>query len=72
MKPDDTGSTLPAWGDRSAKPRRIVQISTARNDLAGFTTLYALCNDGTLWRMTSGFNEWQQIEGVPPVRGRCD
>lgn len=65
MKPADTGSTLPAWGDKPAKPRRIVQINTVRNEVVGLVTVYALCNDGTLWCKAGGFNEWQQVEGVP-------
>lgn len=47
--------------------RKIIQISSML-DRIGPTTyrayLFALCDDGTLWRQADG-NDWQQVESIP-------
>lgn len=42
--------------------RRIVQIATY--PMVGSTSVYALCNDGTLWAL-HGRKDWTRLKDVP-------
>jgi hypothetical protein len=33
-----------------------------------FVVLYALCADGTIWRLESNNNQWKELPPIPPRR----
>lgn len=40
--------------------RKIIQISSMK------TALHALCNDGSVWRMsTGGYSLWEKLASIP-------
>ena len=41
--------------------RKVVQITTDGWD----ATLYALCNDGTIWVYGNGIADWEQVKSIP-------
>ena len=42
---------------------KVIQITSTR-DADGDPVLYALCNDGSIWRRAWG-GIWEQVEDVP-------
>lgn len=55
-----------------SEQRNVVHIAAAsvtygdKNDLRSNTVLYALCDDGTIWRIEPALGqEWARIPGVP-------
>jgi hypothetical protein len=52
---------------RARNERRIIQISAHAGDSDDYSAVYALCDDGTLWKRASGHAEayWKQIDNVP-------
>lgn len=47
--------------------RKIVQLCSSREGCNVGETLYALCDDGTVWRKTErcGSDVWIEVPGVP-------
>jgi hypothetical protein len=41
------------------KKREIINIAASKD------AVYALCNDGTLWRVGHGYDEWLQVPSIP-------
>lgn len=58
--------TRPAFlDDPSPKERKIIQISSYINPLAGTATIVALCDDGTLWTRRDTSKQWYKLESIP-------
>lgn len=45
------------------KQRKVVQITGA--DIGGIGNLFAVCNDGTIWRMGCHMDGWSQAASIP-------
>lgn len=59
-----------SWGEgvTTTRVRHVIQISVANaasamGDLDEQTV--ALCNDGTMWRLTWGEHNWEQLPRIP-------
>lgn len=53
--------------------RRIIQISAAKcSDGSNQESLFALCDDGTLWQMLFSKHQWNQVINVPQMLIRDD
>ncbi len=51
--------------------RKIIQIAVIKSEGAHVVGVYAVCDDGTLWRTTSGVtlsDEWVQLPKIPPAK----
>jgi aminoglycoside phosphotransferase (APT) family kinase protein len=50
------------------EPRRIVHIATATEPETYCPIIVAICNDGTLWGLTTkrqGTSRWEQLPEIP-------
>jgi hypothetical protein len=59
--------------DALVMKRKVIQIAASAGTLQ-YNTLYALCDDGTLWRQrvnSGGDGEWEKMRGVPQPEKNC-
>jgi hypothetical protein len=66
--PDFSKTAIPSFGSTCKEPRRIVQISACGGSAGTKPYVAALCNDGSVWAITTGadkWKEWEQLPGIP-------
>jgi hypothetical protein len=58
---------MPAWPPNK---RKVIQIAVASvsEGMATYPALYALCDDGTIWRKPSPGKPWERVTGVNSIR----
>jgi hypothetical protein len=60
-----------AVGSPNRMERKVIQIAVERASEYNHTTLFALCEDGTMWLHEFDRQEdwhWTRIKGIPEVR----
>ncbi len=45
------------------EPRKIIQIAASED--SNWTTVFALCNDGTVWQCETPNGVWKQYPQIP-------
>lgn len=64
-----TCAWTPAQLKEMKEKRRIIQITAAGHENVSTTqcnlTLFALCNDGTVWEMQNGRSNWMRVPDIP-------